>query len=391
MKNNLAVILGSGASFDSGYKVNPKGLGSIISPPTDLRFFNEITDTLPKEQYYALWKFKNLYFEENYEVRMEDVWTAVNLNHKHVTLDTYNWFGETDEYQIGEYFRYGEKYPYMDMKSPLTYSFNSGGGVIDRPSYNIYKFLGDCQRDLRTIVYDVYSYYITPEDTDNFKLLHSRLIDADDWQLSCYITFNYDCYLENALTPNFKYISANQNVTDVSLLLHGNIPIIKLHGSLNWEEKVTSPRIIFHGPPYEKEKQVRPEYFGDSNWSQPAIIPPTIFKQEINDDARTKDILTQTILQQWRAAIKLLQEVDKIIFIGYSFPPTDYHLRRIFHVARMRRKLDNKIPFKILYCGGNEDRRQTISQIFGKGSEVTIKNLFSNLCNSDELTNFLKS
>jgi hypothetical protein len=391
VKKNLAVVLGSGASFDSGYKISLKEPNSIINPPTDLQFFENITDTSLKYKYYALWKFKNLYFSKSQEVRLEDVWTAIDLNHKHITLDTYNWSGETAEYQTGEYFSCGNMYPYMDMVSLLTYSSDSGGGLIHSPSYGIYKFLGDCQRDLRRIVYDFYSSYISPENIDNLKLLHSKLMKTNGCNLLCYITFNYDCYLENALTPDFKYISTNENVSDTSLLLHYKIPVVKLHGSLNWEEKVFPRRITFHGPPYDKEKQVRPSYYGDSDWSQPAIIPPTIFKQEINDDARTDDILTQTILQQWRAAIRLLQEADKIIFIGYSFPPTDYHSRRIFHIARMRQKLDGKDPFTILYCGGRKDRRETVSQIFGKESEIVIRNEFSKLCKSDEMIRFLNS
>jgi hypothetical protein len=75
-----------------------------------------------------------------------------------------------------------------------------------------------------------------------------------------------------------------------------HIPIIKLHGSLNWEENSSPRDVIFQSPPYQKGNQVKPGYMNNMEWSQPAVIPPTIFKQEINDDSRSNDILAKTIL-----------------------------------------------------------------------------------------------
>ncbi|MDI6753519.1 MAG: SIR2 family protein [Thermodesulfobacteriota bacterium] len=364
MAKNLLVVFGSGASYDSGYKVNVGG--AKINPPIDKKFFGEINDNLLKGKYYALWKFTDLYFSNSHNHRLEDVWTAVDLNHKHIRLGTYKWTKENADYLIGEYFTYGEKYLQMDMISPHSYYPGSGGGEINYPSYNAYKFLGDCGRDFRQLIYDIYSSYHAPDLEDNFKSLHSKINESEFCKLIAFITFNYDCYLENALNPNFKYIKTNDNVEEIDLLLHGETPIIKLHGSLNWEENSILRSIIFHSPPYEKARQVKPTYENDGYWLQPAIIPPTIFKQEINDDARADDILTQTILQQWRAAIRVLIDAEKIMIIGYSFPPADYHSRRIFQIARMRRKMEHKPPFEILYCGGTEDRTDTLLNIFGQ-------------------------
>ena len=388
MKKNLVVILGSGASFDSGYKVN---IGEkAINPPMDINFFQEMSDDLLKEEYYAIWKFRKLYFPGEQNYRMEDVWTAVDLNHKNIRLGTYNWAIENGEYQTGEYFTFGRKYPEMDMVSPITYLPNSGRGILHSPSYNEYKFLGDCGRDFRRLIYDIYSSYIPPDEgLDNLKLLHSKLRSSDQCKLLAYITFNYDCYLEHALNPNFKYVTTNDNPEEIILLLHGEIPIIKLHGSLSWQESRNPHRIIYNAPPFEKSRQIEPAYYNDGQWLQPAIIPPTVFKQEINDDARTGDILTQAILQQWRAAIRLLLEADKVIIIGYSFPASDYHSKRIFHIARMRRMMGEKPPFEIFHCGGGKDKTDKILEIFGKESMPKIRNKFSDLYDSKELEDFL--
>ena len=79
------------------------------------------------------------------------------------------------------------------------------------------------------------------------------------------------------------------------------------------------------------------------------------------------------------------------MFVGYSFPPTDYHSQRIFHIARMERARNGKTPFEILYCGGQEDKETDLQSIFGKESKIVIKNKFTDLCGSKELDSFLNS
>ena len=386
MTKKLVVVIGSGASFDSGYKVRLPNADTAINPPTDMGFFKDIREELIKDHYDALWRFKSLYYPFNAKVRMEDLWTAVSLNHKHIRLGTYKWFSETDAYIRAR----NSFYPQMDFISPITHYPYSGGGYIEEPMYNEFKFLGDCDRDFRRLLYDVYSSYIPPDAIkDNFRLLNDKLSSARNCKLIAYISFNYDCYLENALNPHFKYVSSNDNAEDIDSLLHGNICLIKLHGSLNWEETVTPRLITYQSPPFDRDKQVKPYYPDDLHWSQPAIIPPTIFKQEINDDSRTGDFLTLAILQQWRAAIRILTEADKIIFIGYSFPNADYHSRRIFQIATMRRRSEHKHPFELLYCGGDEERREVLLEVFGAERDIKTTKFFSNLPNSKELAEYL--
>jgi len=386
MKKSLIIVYGSGASFDSGFRIQIPRIGGLISPPTDLGFFADLPPFLIRDNYQALYEFITSYFPGGAHLRLEDVWTAISLNHKHITLGTYHWAKEQHDYLLKE-----KCYPGMDMVSPISYFPFSGGGVISTPSFTRYKFLGDCERNLRELIYDVYSSYISPSSNNNFELLHSAANQSQVCNLLGYATFNYDCYLEETLSPRFKYISTNDNAEDISQLLHGDVPIVKLHGSLNWKENSTPRDVIFQSPPYQKGHQSKPGYVANTEWSQPAVIPPTIFKQEINDDSRTNDILTKTILQQWRAAIRLLIESDKIIFVGYSFPTTDYHAQRIFHIARMRRAIEGKPPFEILYCSGQQNRKAILLNIFGKETKIVIKNKFSDLCTSSELVRFINS
>lgn len=408
---NIVVVYGSGASFASGYKVKVEAKN--IQPPTDTNFFKYIDKNISpnflKNKYPALWHFKDIYFTSTSNPGMEEVWTALDLNHKHIKLASYNWTKETENY-LEKYKKSKKLYKNMDIASP------SNKLVMDKPpkDYSKFKFLGDCGRDFRRLIYDIYSpYEISKNSTNNFRDLDRFLRKESNSHLNFigYITFNYDCYLEDALTSEknrqFKYIDRN-SYTEGKYpsivpegLLHGGIPIVKLHGSLNWKEKLKGDfyKIDFHLPYSKKKqmKQIRPEYRGDYNWEQPAIIPPTIFKQEINDDSRIEHNLTQTILQQWRTAITMLECADKIIFVGYSFPISDFHSKRIFQIANMIRKIESKKPVAdILYCVGRSNNNcykktceDKIINIFGNKSKIDIIFGFDKLLESTELKKFL--
>ena len=260
------------------------------------------------------------------------------------------------------------------------------------PNYNQYKFAGDCGRDFRRLVYNVYSNYETDGGLNRFLALHDWIRDAN-LRLLGYITFNYDCLLEHSLKDQgWKYISANFDTSSVTALLYGDVPIIKLHGSLNWKEclKDRGYTVVQKGQPFSKELQVTPEYSSDSDWTQPAIIPPTLFKQEINDDQRANNVLTQTILSQWKAAITILQVADSILSVGYSFPPSDFHSKRVFQLASMFRRRNNKKVAMVLSCVGpnpEEKRKQKekLKTIFGRDADIKITSSFDQLVQGNEL------
>ena len=411
MKRNqekIVIVYRSGASFASGYKVNVKKKN--IEPPTDRNFFEDIdkiSSDFLKNEYPALWRFKDMYFTSNSNLGMEEVWTALDLNSKHITLASYNWTSET-KYYFNEYFKKETEMPenIRNMKDMDAPSPSNKLVCKDPPKdFSKYKFLGDCGRQFRSLIYDIYSPYERPNnDENNFLRLDKLLHNNSNLNFIGYITFNYDCYLEDALileNPNFKYIDRNSYTEDEDPnvvpegLLHGGIPIVKLHGSLNWKEKLKGDfyKIDFHLP-YSKEKQICPTYNEDYNWEQPAVIPPTIFKQEINDDSRIEHNLTQTILQQWRTAITMLRLADKIIFVGYSFPISDFHSKRIFQIANMiRTNEDLKKVADILYCVGpnnnEKNSKEKVADIFGSDSKIDIISGFDKLLQSNKLKKFL--
>jgi len=396
-KKNIVVVYGSGASHASGYKVtvNKKS----INPPTDINFFKDIDNishNFLKNKYPALWCFKDIYFTSKSNRGMEEVWTALDLNFKHIKLASYNWTSETKYY----FKKVKNLSKNMDVASP------SNKLVTDNPpkKFSKYKFLGDCEREFRKLIYNIYSpYKISNNDTNKFRLLDQFLHNKSNLNFIGYITFNYDCYLEDALIlekREFKYIDRNSYSENPEALSDRGIPIVKLHGSLNWNEKLKGnfSKIDFRLP-YSKKSQICPKYVDDYNWDQPAIIPPTIFKQEINDDSRIEHNLTQTILQQWRTAITMLEWADKIIFVGYSFPISDFHSKRIFQIANMIRRIEfKKQVADILYCvGPSNDKcykttcKEKVADIFENVSSDDVIFGFDNLLKSEKLKKFLKT
>jgi len=104
----------------------------------------------------------------------------------------------------------------------------------------------------------------------------------------------------------------------------GNKNLHKLHGSVNWfvKEGEDISRLfcwdeIF--PPFRGQSPILLTPFCTSKDASipdgylPLIIPPTMIKQ----------YTIPVISKAWQGASKAIENADRIIFIGYSFPPTD--------------------------------------------------------------------
>ncbi|HEV7646496.1 MAG TPA: hypothetical protein VGO50_21355 [Pyrinomonadaceae bacterium] len=81
---------------------------------------------------------------------------------------------------------------------------------------------------------------------------------------------------------------------------NGVIPILKLHGSINWNDK---------GAVYKNFTELRKS--GES----PLIIPPT-WNKSFGD-----------LSSVWNNAITALKSARNIIIMGFSMPPTDVHFK----------------------------------------------------------------
>jgi hypothetical protein len=95
------------------------------------------------------------------------------------------------------------------------------------------------------------------------------------------------------------------------------IPIIKLHGSVNWFQEQNSTKwqalnvMAGTGNRYD-DLEINDNI-------TPAIIPPMLGKASI----------APIISAQWKAAMKVLSRARQIVIIGCSFPVTDAFMLRL--------------------------------------------------------------
>jgi hypothetical protein len=132
------------------------------------------------------------------------------------------------------------------------------------------------------------------------------------------ITFNYDTLIEEGLArlnvpfsygfeaelPDFH--PSAQCIQVASSAKPDAIPVLKLHGSVNWATVAENKRLSVFGT-YE---EVRGQKLS------PLLVPPTW----------RKDPAVQ-LSNVWDGAVSALRSATNVIIIGYSIPPTDQHFK----------------------------------------------------------------
>jgi NAD-dependent SIR2 family protein deacetylase len=167
------------------------------------------------------------------------------------------------------------------------------------------------------------------------------------------ITFNYDIALDFALS--FRKIAYDYFLA--SDAPSTKLPLLKLHGSLNWAycphcktvlpwdwsaiqemyARLLADRMRELQPPDPEipvaswlQKGVKhncPQPSTSPLPLQPLIVPPTWNKGEQHGQIRPV----------WRKAARDLQEASVIVVCGYSLPETDYFFRYLFALGTMGR------------------------------------------------------
>lgn len=159
---------------------------------------------------------------------------------------------------------------------------------------------------------------------DHFK----RFLRIDDYSNLKIITTNYDLMVECALVRlnkhsllpfNYELIRKHRNPT--SLYYGQGVPLFKLHGSVNWfqidagvfavEDGLNGVRF---GESYTLPDTMHSDY--DQSEKKPVLIPPSFLKPD----------LPSPMHEVWAGASTALREADILVFVGYSFPPTDVEM-----------------------------------------------------------------
>lgn len=156
--------------------------------------------------------------------------------------------------------------------------------------------------------------------------------------------------------------------------------LLKLHGSLNWYEYSGVPEYQIPGMDFvSKEGKLilcNPSYWFNRTPTinneilEPLIITPVLYK-------RLRHI--EAIYSTWKKAKEKLSNCKNLVIGGYSFPPTDFHTKRLFYES-----FKDHTPKNIIIINPDTKIIKTVKDLchFSK-SVLDFKNL-------DEYVNYLK-
>jgi hypothetical protein len=172
------------------------------------------------------------------------------------------------------------------------------------------------------------------------KILFKFAKYCKDHSINC-ITLNVDTIFDEILYKTEKdwhpdigygFFCPNIIPNDAMSTNVNGIKYLKLHGSINWRtfrsldcsndvEKIRHYEDWFYRT--KKMNNNTDEYFIEDHLNKDRIVVPPLLSK--------KDFMSQTIFYTiWKSSSRIISEADKIYFIGYSFPPTDYTVRSLF-------------------------------------------------------------
>jgi len=206
---------------------------------------------------------------------------------------------------------------------------------------------------------------------DHRRNCYDKLIDyvmpIDD--INCMISFNYDLFLDRAVVINNHGIRGDYHISFEhienfpsyeTLLSEGkrekDVDLLKLHGSLNWAYCPSCKEIslffyqryqdIFKKPCRKCKSQL-----------EPILVPPVYFKD-----------IPEPLANVWGVAENYLEQADRLIIIGYSFPDIDMEAKWLLKRAICKNK--NKPSLTIVNPDENTQKR--IVNFFGNSVDQNV-------------------
>lgn len=164
------------------------------------------------------------------------------------------------------------------------------------------------------------------------------------------LTFNYDVCADISFVQNG--VSFTYGLDDTA----GVLPLLKLHGSLNWGRKKVDRSIVPYSIANYVNKYVLSNYFPSDGSpevstdislhmakelreimqdveNEPVIVPPTWSKGEHHRE----------IAKVWARAARELEGATHIFILGYSLPETDQFFRLLFALGTQGRSILSKV------------------------------------------------
>lgn len=175
------------------------------------------------------------------------------------------------------------------------------------------------------------------------------------------ISFNWDTIADYTLSRTksiqFKnYVKLLRLDKIAPIDFKNNGLLLKLHGSFNWLNCENKECEFFKRirPPFQKNRNkllnLRDLWTcvcGSKN-IKPVIVPP-VSEKMIYKNSFLKN--------QWLIALEKLLDVTELVFIGYSFPPTDYYSEWLF---RQLNFIEKKKKIKITIVNPDYNKRYSV-------------------------------
>lgn len=340
-------VLGAGFSRDAGFPLQAKildrtdqlSLGLMDLPPGVYDLFVAA---------HGPWsEFRRIAFPAAETPRLEDIFTLLDQ-----TISNRGFFAG---YSFEELAKVREA-----LKRSILFVFHAAGEKMDKKAADFYRSVAAYLLERRAVA---------GQESDPFSI----------------VSLNWDCLLENTIYSCIEQMDA-YGKADVdyccyttplskscphtpSLLQKAkgllNLKIMKLHGSANWllcpncnrlytgvgsPEEVWGQYVAPHPcPTCRKFLSVRTTRSPDSlPQLEPFFITPTFVK--VFDNAH--------IQMTWHNAYMDLAEATEVVFIGYSFPRADYHVRTL-----LRRAIQPHASIVVVLTRGDEPNRNTPKRV----------------------------
>lgn len=355
MNKKVVLVLGSGATVGGNFKVHYDG--EDFEPPMDHNFFETLLlkIILKAEEYPALCYYKKRFKEKSFEATFSKIDLIAKLCLGKVISEEHAY--ETIKDEMGKKAEKDSSYK-RKMEDECCRS-----RVPAMAAWEFIDLIRKVCKDLK------------PPQSSSSSPLHSLVNELyDKGLLHCIISYNYDLSVESIkeFDDKFYYPIIESSESSKSK----RIPFYKLHGSLNWKEGTGNQNQITR----DANNVVPMEYRSAGDYIQSSIIPPTLFKQEINIDFQ-RDYRASFYKTLWKECWQHLQEADSVIIVGFSFPATDWHAQMLFESAGSKRGGFKKI----VYCHKDDkfEKENTINSIIGDADFVEeskgLKNLIDNI------------
>jgi hypothetical protein len=232
-------------------------------------------------------------------------------------------------------------------------------------------------------------YQLSPVMLNFGKILHKEKATV--------ITFNYDLFVEDILqnvngsngwkleqSYNIKFdkIFGRQIFTPDTKLIFPSV--LKLHGSLNWYRYINqTPNQFITSDKLREIYEPRKNHIilqnlnwflpvSDTPWTEdqlfvePITITPVIHKQFYAEGFLYKKVFDVL----WKNARDSLSKCKSLVVIGYSFPPTDFHTRKLFLEA-----FSKNIVTKLVIVNPDPGAAERAKELVRHKETITLPNL----------------